>query len=102
MKKYIFIEALIFAFLIVAWRIGAYSLARLGEIMIGLGVLFFMIVVLSFLGIRVFTGDVSVFIPLNRIVGIESMKNKPTISYILQVLGLVAIPIAIGIIIRLL
>ena len=101
MKKFIFIEALIFAFLIIAWRIGAFSLARLGEIMIGLGVLFFVLVVLSLLGIRVFTGDVSVFLPLNQLVAIESMKNKPSISYILQSLGLGAIPIVIGIIFRL-
>ena len=97
MKKYIFIEALIFAFLIIAWRIGAFSLARLGEIMIVLGVLVFVIVVLSLLGIRVLTGDVSMFLPLNRMVGIESIKNKPSISYVLQMLGLGAIPIAIGI-----
>lgn len=101
MKKHIIIEALIFAFLIIAWRIGAYSLARLGDIMIGLGVIFFVIIILSLLGIRVLTGDVSVFLPLNKMVAIESMKNKPSISYILQVLGLGAIPIASGIIFKL-
>jgi len=69
--------------------------------MIGVGVLFSVIVVLSLLGIRVFTGDISVLRPLNKMVGIKSMKDKPSISYILQVLGLGAILIAIGIIIRL-
>jgi hypothetical protein len=101
MRKYLVYEVLGLALLFIAWVLGAVSLARFGELLMALGVLFSIIVVLSLLGVHIFTGDVSEFLPLNKVIALESIKSMPRIAYILAALGLGIIPIVIGVILLL-
>ncbi len=67
--------------------------------MIGLGIVSLVVGVLSLLGTRVFTGDVSLFLPLNELAAIDSLKSRHSIYYVLEVIGLGAIPLAVGILV---
>ncbi len=98
MRKYLAYEAVLLALLFIVWVLGVVSLARLGDLLIVLGVLFLIIAVLSLFGVQVFSGDISVFLPLNKVVTLETIKSKPGITYILAALGLGIIPIVIGVI----
>ena len=97
MRKYLVFEVVILALLFIARVLGVVSLARLAELLIALGILFSIIVLLSLLGVHVFTGDVSEFLPLNKVVALESIKSMPRITYILAALGLGIVPIVIGV-----
>jgi hypothetical protein len=100
MKK-LLIEALIIVFIFALWGIRAINLAMAGNIMIVFGVLILVVVVISLLGIRVFTGNVSTILPINEIVGIKTIKKGASFFYALLILGLGSIPIIAGILILL-
>ncbi len=102
MRKFLVSEVVILALLFIAWILGVTSLARLGEILIALGVLFSIIVLLSILGVHIFTGDVSEFLPLNKVVSLENITSMPRIANILATFGIGIIPIVIGSILLLL
>ncbi len=97
MRKYLVFEVVILAFLFIVWVLGAMSLAGLGILLLGLGVLFSIIVVISLLGVHVFTGDVSEFLPLNKVIAFARIKSMPRTAYILAAFRLGIIPIVIGI-----
>lgn len=101
MRKLLVFEVVILALLLIARVLGVVSLTRLAELLIALGILYSIIVILSLLGVHVFTGDVSEFLPLNKVVALESIKSMPRITYILAALGLGIVPIVVGVILLL-
>jgi hypothetical protein len=102
MKKYIIFDISILVLLFIAWEFGVISLVSLGRVMLGFGVLWILFFTLALLGARMFTGDVSIFLAMNEILGIRTIKNKLSISFIFQIIGIGLIQVLVGVIIQLL
>ena len=78
MKNELIITVIIFLAPFAAWRYGVLELDKVGIILVGIAILYFVIGLLSRIGLSVPRGDVSKFSPIST-------------SYQIELLGLIAL-----------
>ena len=100
MKKIIF-ECLIIITVFIAWRFGIISLAWFGDIMIGFGVLGFVLAILGLIDFQTPAGDASYPFSIAEAIGIKKIDGKPPTTNVILALALGVIPLVIGLLIQL-
>ncbi len=81
MNKFILIEIILVAFVVVSSLFGFISVLRVGQVVLALGIIDLLISLAAFFGWPVLRGDVTNLAPLNRQESFEIVRDDYTVNH---------------------